>query len=260
MTVILPSDVIDYIFSLLQSDCAALRKCSIAHPFLASLAERYLYVNISLQNCRTRKDPKFLPAELVEIFDKKPEILNNVVQGLSIDLVPMESLEMQCSLEDVAYILYIVAPRLRSISVKARITVAWYNFGEAFHTAFWNCMLSPSLTEVSLHRIVGLQLFEVVGRRNLRHLFLQGAVSSFIWFQIPQHNPLLNLESLSLYDFGDLYGIVDWGPFRNLRALDFRGWMTGDLDIYKDLFDHCSHSLTCLRIDLSGFCKYNLTF
>ena len=254
----LPSDVIDYIFSFLQSDCATLRECSKSHPFLALLAERHLYVYIALQNHPTRNDPKLLPSELLEVFAERPEILNNIVQGLSIELIPLQMAEMKRSLEDIASILSIAGPRLRSITLTARSPVAWRNLDEAFQKAFLNCIRSPSVTEASLQDVVGFQLSELVGRRGLKRLSLQGRFrqTTGTFTVLFQPHPILELESLSLCDFRPLRNIVYWEPLRNLRALDFHSSKVGDFYALKTLLGHCSGSLTCLRVDLADSCKY----
>ena len=44
----LPTDIIDHILSLLQSDPVSLKKCAQSHPILSKVAERYIYANITI--------------------------------------------------------------------------------------------------------------------------------------------------------------------------------------------------------------------
>ena len=103
----LPPDVVDYIFSFLQSDYISLRRCSEGHPFLASPAERHLYTNIALQNHPACNDQKFLPSELLKVFAERPHILDNVF-GLNIELISLHKVEMIRSLEGISLILSMV--------------------------------------------------------------------------------------------------------------------------------------------------------
>lgn len=260
-----PPDVIDYIFSLLKYDAAVLRECSKAHPLLASIAERHLYVDIALQNQSTRIDPAFLPSDILKVFAEKPEVLNHVIHGLSIELLPLPTAEMNRSLEDVTSILSIVVgiSRLRSITLKGRSPVAWRTLDEGFRKAFLNCIHSPAVTDVSIQNIVRFELSDLVGCKGLKHLSLRG------WFRIKtgtlQTTPLdsiSRLKSLSLYDFRPLQAlnrdIITWKLRKNLRALDLYSSNRESFTSFGDLIYRHFYSLTCLRFDLADFCKYIL--
>jgi len=43
---VLPTELLDHIFSFLQKDISALKACSKAHPLLSRLAERHIYAHI----------------------------------------------------------------------------------------------------------------------------------------------------------------------------------------------------------------------
>src|SRR5260221_3276595 len=105
----LDSDVIDYIFSFLQFDHAALRQCSSAHPFLALLAQRHLYVYITVQNYPSRNHPQPSPSQILSLFAERPEIRDNVVQGLVTELVSLSRDLLNDSVSHIASILSMFA-------------------------------------------------------------------------------------------------------------------------------------------------------
>ncbi len=258
MTVIFPPDIIDYIFSLLKCDDATLRECFKAHPLLASIAERHLYVYIALQNQPTRNDPKFSPSDILRVFAEKPEILSHVIRGLSIEFLPLPRAEMNGSLEDVTSILSIVVgiPRLRSITLKGRSPIAWRTLDAAFQKAFLNCLRSPSVTDVSVQNIMGFDLSQLVGCKGLKHLSLQGRFRIKPEIGTTPLSSISELKSLSLCDLRPLFNLIAWKPLRKLRALSFSSSNIESFNSFEKLICHSFYSLTCLRFDLADFCKY----
>ena len=250
----LPPDVVDYIFSFLQSDYISLRKCSEGHPFLASLAERHLYTYIALQNHPTRNDQKFLPSELLEVFAERPHILDNVF-GLNIELISLHKVEMIRSLEGISLILSMV-PRLISITLRGRgrDTVAWRNLDETFQTAFLNLLCSPSVTEVSIEEVVGFPLSAFDQCKSLKHLSLHGKFRSDFGMSTLTLTHLPTLESLSMYNFRPLRNIFLKVSLWNPRVLGFHPSKVEDFDWLAKILDQ-NHP-PCLRLHLSDICNY----
>ena len=77
-----------------------------------------------------------------QVFAERPNILHNVVQGLSIEFIPLQMAEMKRSFRrHIIDFLSIFVPRLRNITLVGRGSVAWHNLDEAFQMAFLNCLL-----------------------------------------------------------------------------------------------------------------------
>ncbi len=249
----LTPDVVDYIFSFLQSDYISLRKCSEGHPFLASLAERHLYTYIALQNHPTRNDQKFLPFELLKVFAERPHILDNVF-GLNIELISLQNVEMIRSLEGISSILSMV-PRLTSITLRGRgrDTVAWRNLDETFQAAFLNRLRSPFVAKASIEEIIGFPLSAFDQCKSLKHLSLHGKFRSDFGMS---YQP--TLESLSLYNFRALPNIFGWEALKNLDTLDFHSSKVEDFYWLAKLLEQ--HIPTCLRLHLSDTCHYLFSY
>jgi len=258
----LDSDVIDYIFSFLQFDHAALRRCSRAHPFLARIAQHHLYVCIAIQNYPSRKHPQPSPSGILSLFTERPEIRDNVVRGLVIELVSLSADLMNDSLADISSILSIVAhlPRVWNITLRGRCPVAWRSLGQDFKKAFLKCVRSRSVTEVSIQDIVGFEISELDRCRALKRLSLQGRFRRT--FQPTSSVSELELDSkrchldfLSLSDFRPLVDMFSWRPRRCLRVLDLHV-SKNNFSPFESLIYHHSESLTCLRLNLANSCEY----
>ena len=251
MPPLLPPDVIDYIFSFLQSDFVTLKKCCRAHPFLASFAEHHLFVDLALQNHPTYFLHRFLPSRLLNVFADKP-YLPNVVQGLDIELLSLKNgRDMTESLEDIISILAIVGPRLKRLTLKGRGkgTVAWRNLDKAFQEAFLKSIRSPSVTEVSVQDISAFPFSNLFGDTTLKRLSLQGRFRLPAW---PETLPSSHsIESLSLCDFRPFLHVLHCEPFKNLRTLDFQSATASDFHSLEKFLDPCSHTLFSLRVDWS---------
>jgi len=66
----LPTELINRIFSFLQGDTSALNACSSAHPVYSRLAERYLYADLQIS--------PFAVSGLHEQISKNPHLLDYV--------------------------------------------------------------------------------------------------------------------------------------------------------------------------------------
>ena len=257
----LPPDVIDYTFSFLQSDFVTLKNCCYAHPFLASLAEHHLYVDLALQNHPTYFLYRFLPSHILKVFAEKPYI-PNVVQGLNIELLSLRNgKDMTDSLEDIISILAIVGPRLKRLTLKGRGkgTVAWRNLDKTFQEAFLKCIRSLSVTELSIQDIFAFPFSELFGHATPKRLSLQGRFRlSTSSLHPPETLPARSLESLSLCDFRPFNRILHTKAFKNLRSLDFQSAVAGDFRLLETFLDSCSHTLFSLRVDWSQVipCKF----
>jgi len=253
----LDPDVIDYIFSFLQFDHTALRQCSTAHPFLALLAQRHLYVYITVQNYPSRHHPQPSPSEILNFFLERPEIRDNVVQGLVIELVSLSADLMKDSLARISSILSIVAdlPRVWSISLRGRCPVTWRSLDQDFKNAFLNCIRSSSVTELFIQDIVGFDLSELDRCRALKRLFLQGRFRQTPMISDSELKQRCHLDFFSLSNFRPLVNISFWFPLRILRVLDLR-LSKSNFSSFDNLIYYHSGSLTCLRLNLANSCKY----
>jgi len=252
----LPPDVVDHIFSFLQSDYISLRKCSEGHPFLASLAERHLYTHIALQNHPTRNDQKFLPSELLNDFAERPHLLDNVF-SLNIELISLPKVEMIRSLEDISLILSNV-PKLTSITLRGRgrDTVAWHNLDGTFQATFQNRLRAPSVTEASIEEIVGFPLSAFNRCKSLMHLSLHGRFRNDFdpTLTLMDMMDVPTLESLSIYSFRPLNTIFMWFPLSNLGVLGFHSTKVEDFHWLAKFLDQ--RQPPCLRLHLSDTCNY----
>ena len=74
-----PDDVLDHIFSFLQSDFRALKACSQSHPNFVPLVERHLYANITLRNLHVAISGHHVgTAKFNNLLRDKPYIANYI--------------------------------------------------------------------------------------------------------------------------------------------------------------------------------------
>jgi len=81
LTMDLPAELIDHIFSYLQTDIPSLKACSEAHPLYSSLAERHIYARIVSESgyCNDiLENPRLLyyPRTLEIRFTRKPLVIS----------------------------------------------------------------------------------------------------------------------------------------------------------------------------------------
>jgi hypothetical protein len=194
-----------------------------------------------------------LPSELLDVFAERPHLLDNVF-SLNIELISLKKVEMIRSLKDISLILSNV-PRLTSITLRGRgrDTVAWCNLDETFQATFQNRLRSPSVTEVSIEEIVSFPLSAFNQCKSLKHLSLHGRFRSDYGTTFTLTD-LLNLESLSIYNFRPLPIIFWWKPLGNLGVLGFHSTKAEDFHWLAKLIDQ--YHPPCLRLHLSDTCNY----
>ncbi len=140
-----PLEIIDNVFSFLQSDPTTLAICSRAHPNLSPLAERLLYADVVVfdneGNIDNNKDDRriFLASELHRLLIDSPHIANYI-----------RKLEIRLSSSDAAGIAPIL-PMLLSLD-GIFVTATFYGYWQSLSTDFLNAFTNrlPSLKEVSI--------------------------------------------------------------------------------------------------------------
>ena len=156
----IPPDIIDHVFSFLQSDPTTLVKCSHAHPNLSPIAERLLYADIVVFDKRNLEDiinreksdrQTFIAAEFHKSLIDSPHIANYVLK-LEICLTSLDGI-------DIIPILPMLM-QLESISVTATFHEYWLGLSKEFRAAFMDRLSSPLsiLKEVSIIYFCGIPL------------------------------------------------------------------------------------------------------
>lgn len=256
-----PADVVDLVFSFLELDFASLEQCSVAHPYLADLAERYLYANVTLRPSSSNFQPPDVDSSPQAGFVLYPpqfasRLLDRPYNARHIRRLCI-IISMFFPFRDSAE----VSPILPQISNLCSITlestqrgaITWNTLSADFRAAFMETLRLPSLKEVGIH---GIQTFPLsmfndcrsVGKVSLQEI---GRLESEPYAPHPQ------LEVLQLHGgSGSLKEIVHWVTGRNLCSLDF-GWLDADhrFTLLAQLLQACSKTLTTLTLDIGARCK-----
>ena len=256
-----PPDVLDYIFSFLESDFVALKACSLSHPFLSQFAERYLYATIKLQ------DGGFVgPDAGLRVFEFNQLLLDTPRIGSCVRTVQVVILHKpQFDVTDLTHISSILqelslVKKIALIQEGSRGDFSWQNLPEAFRQAFLKCLCLPSMVELSLEYVVDFPLSALKDCTTIKILKLRN------WKHDPKSkvtrdalvHPLPPIESLSLNhcERKSLQKMLPWLEKRNIRSLSFsRGFSErDDFDVLSDLLARCSIHLTALDLDVRHRC------
>jgi len=269
----LPVEVIDHIFSFLQSDPASLRACSKAHPSLSQLAEPHLYSYILLKAGGDSSDQGFWPSNLAKLLSKRPHIAR-YIRSLEIQVFTNPDFDgvVRLHLKEISNILPMLLA-LRQIALDHSSTLLsfqWETQPESFRLAFLACLRLPSMQDVSLTFVAQFPFTSLLNDecKLLRELTLQSCTWRTSHTNVvtdgSSHPPRrLPFESLC---FGDHDGeadreFIDWAAtcLLQLRSLKF---YSDEYDSLPKLLASCSTTLVNLSL---GFhvgreCMFLLTF
>jgi len=247
----LPLEIIDHIFSFLQSDSLTLEKCSKAHPILSELVPKYLYANITIR----------VPSDVSRLSELASDnLIANYVRNLQLDLVwsvHESSSRRLLDQEEIALML----PKFRTLRgialhVGYDPPTEWPLLHEKFREAFTQCLRLPSMIEMS---ILGTSEFPLTTFRNctsIKKLTLGGnfdfddsssdssSSSSLVYPRI---------ESLSFYGcWRSSSAIISWAKICSPRSLRFS--LPSDFGLFQSLMSIYSNTPVGLELDLGGCC------
>ena len=258
----LPDDVLDHIFSFLQSDFRALKACSQSHPSFIPLVKRHLYANIALYDhdfvAISGPEHVVRTTEFIDLLSDKPHIANyirsldvNVASGLTGPL-----------LENVIYILQICSllNRVTFRYTGAYFALEWVSLPENFRLAFLNCLHLPSMKAVSIIDVSGFPLTT---------LNSSGSVTSLTLFRCPPGPDFVPetpcypiLEHLAIQHCAreTMQKVIAWVEPKNLRSLEIMLPESHDAEQLSRFFSSCSSTLTNLNLDIKRECKLIFLF
>lgn len=246
----LPPEVINHIFGFLQSDPVTLKKCSKAHPILSTLALQHLYAKITIPNIHAKI------TQFSRLLSDNPCIAN-YVRWLCIEIGWQGYFGMRSrNVEAIALIL----PKFR---VLKRLTLTsnndaayWPTLHETFLTAFMDCLLLPSMIEVSILGIDNFPLSIFANCTSIKKLTLEGTFdfdcsSSEKSLSYPQ------IESLTIHQCrASLAAITSWAKFCKPRSLGILLPRISDNAITPTFLQVLSNSLTSMNVVFNTACMF----
>jgi len=247
-----PDDVLDYIFSFLQSDIRALKACSQCDPKFERLVERHLYANIALDDHTSGHDVRTVDS-FIGLLSDNPHIANYV---RSLDVVVTLDVA-ESILENVASILRMCS-LLRKISFSAPHTgqlLEWASLPENFRLAFLDCIRLPSMEAVSITLASDFPLTALNHSKSVKSLTLCGWTPGLGFIAETPRCPLL--EDLAIQDCSReaVQKIIAWVQPSNLRSLEVMLLASHDRKQLSGFFSSCSNTLTDLTLDIKSECK-----
>ena len=244
----LPLEIIDHIFSFLQSDSLTLEKCSKAHPLLSELVPKYLYANITIR----------VPSDVSRLSELASDnLIANYVRNLKLNLVWSVHESSGRRLLDQEKIA-LVLPKFRmlrgiALHVGDDPTTKWPLLHERFREAFTQCLRLPSMIEVS---ILGTSEFPLTTFRNctsIKKLALGGELFDFDVSSSDSSSSSPQIESLSLYRCQrSSSAIISWAKTCSPRSLRFS--LPSDFGLLQSLAPIYSNTLVSLELDLGTAC------
>jgi hypothetical protein len=231
----LPPELINYIFSFLREDTAALNACSRAYPLFSRLAERHLYTDIVVRlsdqpvlselcnqlanNARILRYPRTLKIIGVAPFIVYPSVLP------IISMIPrMVNLFSFC---------FYGGTLLSSNSGNQRSY-------EVFISTLRYSLQQSSIKQFCHHRLV---CFPTVAQGGIT----EESPSNPRWVQSLEESLVIT----GLYNQEVLFWATHQGP--HLMSLRNTSMLT-DLSTFSELLTACSNSLTSLHINLGSYC------
>ena len=244
----LPIEVLDHIFSFLQSYPITLKACTQSHPFLSQFAERYLYSTIDLQEYHPALSNPHKVFELNQLLLETPRIgscVRTVTVWTNDD--PRQDLSLTSS------ILHKL-PLVKKITLFGCGEIPWEMLPETFRQAFLKCLGLPSMKELSVQYVTHFPLSALKESNTIEVLKLVG------WkcdpkMKIPEDTPVHpfpSIESLSIKscESKSMRTILPW--LENIHSLSFLA--RRDFDVLPDLLACCSNHLTALELHVNGIC------
>jgi len=246
----LPADVLDYILSFLESDFVTLKACSLAHPFLSQIAERYLYSTLKLQHGGVIACTGLQMSEFNQFLLNTPRI-GSFVRTVVVQIRP-ELLSDPVHISSILQQLSLVK-RVSLIQQDSRADLSWEKFPETFRQAFLKCLGLQSMKELSLESVTNFPLSVLKDCKTIKTLELDHSVVTGDTLA----HPLPPIESLSLCGGQKyLHKVLPWLEKLNIRSLSFCGFLrdSKDSDVLSDLLACCANCLTTLDLNFMGDC------
>ena len=267
----LPPEIVDHILSFL--DPLTLKKCIACCPELSDILERHLYANITLQDAEScQLNPCF---QLVKLLSHSPHIAN-YVRSLTIRVTQPPFHRRGCIQDvEIVSILQDKLQRLERVCLAPayeKSAVRWSDMHENTRAAFLMLPRLPTLKEVSIRDIEIFPLSTFDECQNITRLLLRGHSCHSDTLNWEGQSPYPQLDFLSgnfrhsdtwqvqspypRLDFLSLEScpptLIPWVGSRTLRSLDFR---VDDPDMFQELLEVCSDTLTSLNVDLYAYCE-----
>jgi len=239
-------ELVDHIFSFLQSDPVSLQACRKSHPLLSQLAERYQFADVVLDDFNFGFTFKFAftSSKFTKIIQRHPHIATYI-----------RSINMRLGVDKYSSELSSILPMmtlLNKVKLDGLSICRWQAIPEHFRQAFLDCIHLPSMEDV---QIIQFSDFPLPALNNIKRLKLCGWTEDEYLPDTNYQDDSLGhqLESLSLEDFGrgSLQKIIAWVP-STLRSLDISGRDFASLI-------KCSNSLTNLQLNLGPECASSLS-
>ena len=222
----LPPDVLDHIFSFLQSDTGTLKACSQSHPTLSQLVERHLYVRITLYDYDAVDDKGLGTTEYAKLLIDRPYIVD-YIRILEIKMVPFGGRHLDKILKMLPILFNLKKVTLASRESSPAAALAWAVLPKRFHLALLDCLHLPNMKELCINDIPDFPLSSLNNCNTIENLTLRG------WAP--------DAEASS------------WPQMRNLHALVYDR-CDSSLVLLSQLIESCSNRLTRLYIDFGHKC------
>ena len=244
----LPAEIIDFIFSFLQKDQAALKSCSAAHPLLSSLAERHLFAYVILYTASHIIPPDpidgFLVPQLSRCLSERPN-LAKYIRSVTID----------GGLGRTSYTIFdelsTLLPLLTHSEELSLRKLRWSVLPDKLRSALVSFLQATHIKGIYLAKFDN---FPLTLLSNLKHMKTLAIDSSGCSFKHARHAHRIttSLESLSLTD-------VTLVEYTRWACLGLNGLISLHVNIYPlpDLsliLTACSKSLTSLTLEIDTSC------
>lgn len=267
-----PSELIEYVFGLLQERCQeyddveayhTLKACTL-DPLLSPFAARYLCANLTLYDGEsnlntTRTFPNSLCTSLFsKLFSVNPYIAD-YVRDLRIvfdKVLPDEQWETILRklqrLESIA----IVGPNISGVT--------WTTIPKGFRDVFLACVDQPAVTKISFVNVFGFPL-HILENCKISNLLLRNSACVLYeaFLQRTALSPDSFLKSLTLdrvmfkSALGPLDDMIIMKRYTHrLHSLSFAPGRDDDVYFLSSLLSTCSDTLVCLHIDLLIACMF----
>jgi len=236
LTLGLPPELIDHIFSFLQDDTSALKACSKAHPLYSRLAEPYLYAHIVY-------NPYEPPTmEMCNHFLENPHYPRTLETSTVSSSHPSYPLALS--------ILKMI-PRMANLTYFSIYQLIPED--EEYLSALGSCLQQSSFRQLSLNEIYILPLSILDDAKNIKKLVLSNIRYTRIESQPPSSQ--LSLDTLVL--IGEYNQDLHRWAMRWVTRLTKLGVLgRGFKRMIIELLAACSNSLTKLHLDLYDHCIY----
>ena len=237
-----PVEILDYIFGLLDGDKSSLEACSKVNPSFAKIVERHLYAHLGIVSDfpLSFNDPHaFSCSQLSKLLSENPQVVKYI---RSLRLEMNRGSEGMMELTSILPML----SNLERIFLRSWSPVSWPILDELFRKTFIDCLLH--LKGLFLDSIGDFPLSILDKCDNLKRLSLYNFYSDPV-----QQSLCCRLEYLSVKYCRNFLSRLSGLNLRNLRSFVFSPFADRDFDQLQMLFQACSTSLTTLELFLGNF-------